>query len=89
MYLSKQNKQTVSDLAAKNWRMAKTAYTLSPIESHKFAVQWTARDIRKDRRLKSKFGSIITSIIISLAIRFATQLLLKWLKEEFGEQSER
>lgn len=84
VYLSKRDKSIISRVASDNWRKAKAAYPGSPNRAHLFAVKWTEVDIRSDWP-KSKYGSIITSIIISLAIRFATKLLLRWLKEEFGE----
>jgi len=87
MYLSKNNKSTVREIAARNWRLAKSAYPASPRDAHLYANQWTERDIinRREEFGRGGFGSIITSIIISLAIRFATKLLLRWLEEEFGE----
>ena len=82
MYLSKRDKSIISRVASDNWRKAKAAYPRSPNRAHRYAVQWTRSEIKSDWP-KSKYGSVITSIIISLAIRFATKLLLKWLEEEF------
>jgi hypothetical protein len=31
-------------------------------------------------------GSVVTSLLLSLAIKFATKLLLRWLEEEFLER---
>ena len=71
--------------------MAKSAYPTAPRLAHDHARRWTERDIvtRRGEFVSSGFTSIIASIIISLAVKFAVALLISWLKEEFNEQPER
>ncbi|MCP4898493.1 MAG: hypothetical protein GY906_16080 [bacterium] len=88
MILSKRKKTRARDIARKNWERAKRQDGLSPNTRHRYACRW-AQDEIIARRLEfgsNGFSSVVTSIFISLAIRFAMKLITKWLEEEFADE---
>lgn len=87
MFLSKQHKQTVRGIAARNWQVVMADESLSPNAKFRIAKRNTEHEIISRRYGFSTHGfdSVLTSILISLAVRYAVKLLTKWLEEGFNE----
>ena len=89
MILRRRHKRLAERSAREAWNHACTM-DLSPNQRYLYARRRAEEDLLNRRREfgNGEVGSVVTSLLLSLAIKFATKLLLRWLEEEFlGRES--
>ena len=89
MILRRRHKRLAERSAREAWNQACTM-DLSPNQRFLYARRRAEEALLARRREfnNGEVGSVFTSILLSLAIKFATKLLMRWLEEEFlGEKS--
>ena len=89
MILRRRHKRLAERSAREAWNQACTM-ELSPNQRFMYARRRSEELLLSRRREfhNGEVGSVITSLLLSLAIKFATKLLIKWLEEEFlGRES--
>lgn len=88
MILRRRHKKIAERSAIEAWSQA-CLMDLSPNQRFMYAHR-RAEELLLSRRREfnnGEVGSVITSLLISLAMKFATKLLVRWLEEEFlGEE---
>ena len=84
--LSKAKKKQAEDIAYRNYLEASKYYRSDKDRRKKLAKEWTKQDIESLRNgFGRQYGSVISSILISLMLRFAFKLLEKWLENKLDE----
>lgn len=84
--LSKAKKKQAEDIAYRNYLEASLYYRSDKDRIKKLAKEWTKQDIESLRNgFGRQYGSVISSILISLMLRFAFKLLEKWLENKLDE----
>ena len=89
MILRRRHKRLAERSAREAWNQACTM-NLSPNQRFMYANR-RAEELLLSRRRdfhNGEVGSVVTRLRLSLAVKFATKLLLRWLEEEFlGRES--
>lgn len=87
MILRRRHKRLAEMSAREAWNQACTM-DLSPNQRYLYANRRAEEALLARRREfgNGEVGSIVTSLLLSLAIKFATKLLLRWLEEELLER---
>ena len=87
MILSRKHKSEVRSIASVQWNSFVSDRFHGDMPAKKLVSliqKAVVQKIKESRSFKSKgpVGSIVTSILISIAIRFATKLIMSWLEDQ-------
>jgi hypothetical protein len=91
MFLSSGQKRTAKSIAKDSWNLVNREHKNKPLEERKrIAIEQVEEDLfhmRRGRLLGSKkgFGSVLTSIIISLMVRLALKWIERWAEMKLLE----
>ena len=86
MVLSKKKKEQAEQIAKANFDHAGTFYRRDADNHKRLAKEWTKQDIEalKDGFGK-QYGSVFTTILISLMLKFAMRLIERWIEKKIND----
>jgi hypothetical protein len=83
MFVSKRDRKRVRSIAAREWnRINRDNLNLTREARLKIAKDETAAQIKMQYGRRNGFGSLITSIFITILIRIAMKMLENWLEQK-------
>jgi hypothetical protein len=84
--LSRKKKQLAEEIALRNYKEASKYYRSDRSQRRKLSHEWTRQDIEALRAgFGRQYGSVLTSILISLMLKFAFKLIERWLEEKLDD----
>jgi len=85
MILRGKRRRIAESIARKNWERARTQHSLSPNQRRAYAIRWAEEELILHRRQfgDNGFGSVVTSVLFSLALKLIVKRITRWLEEEY------
>jgi len=84
--LSRKKKRQAEKIAKDNFQRAGSFYGRSPSDQERLAKDWTKDDIEALRDgFGQQYGSVFTTILISLMLKFAMKLIERWIQKKIDE----